>query len=211
MMAPRPPLKQAKRPDPVADIARLPSVRRAPDKLLTGEEFAQEIGRLWADVQRGFLDIGRRLNEAFAQLGHGEYGALLTSLPFERATADKLRKVAMAADAGTLPFDRMPKSYSTAYELLTLSPVERVEAERRGLIRPDVKRAEIVAFKRLIHSGPALPALAPPPIAPASPESIDGAVARFRALLESDVPGIRDSAVNLLLSLEDRARRHRAG
>lgn len=209
-MAPRPPLKQAKRPDPVADVARLPSVRRAPDKLLTGEQFAQEIGRLWTDVQRGFLDIGRRLNEAFAQLDHGEYGALLANLPFERATADKLRKVAMAADAGTLPPDRMPKSYSTAYELLTLSPVERAEAEKRGLIRPDVKRAEIVAFKRSIRSAPTLPALPPPPIASASPASIDDAVARFRSLLESNDPGIRNSALNLLLSLEGRARRHRA-
>lgn len=104
----------------------------APVECLTGEAFAVEIGRLWRDAQSRFLDVGRRLNEACARLERGEYARLLDVLPFERATADKLRKVAMAADGGKLPLDRMPASYSTAYELLTLTDPERAAVGSAG-------------------------------------------------------------------------------
>lgn len=137
----------AERPASVP-VERIPSMHIPPAVLLTGEQFADEIGRLWKDAQSRFLEIGRRLNEAFDKLEHGEYGTLLERLPFERATADKLRKVAAAADAQAVPIARLPPSYSTVYEVLTLTPAEREEAEQRGLIRPDVKRQEIVAFKR---------------------------------------------------------------
>lgn len=146
-------VRDVARPKAVA-VDRLPSVTVAPSELLTGEEFAAEIGRLWRDAQSRFLDIGRRLNEAFAKLEHGEWGVLLESLPFERATADKLRKVAMAADAGAVPIDRLPPSYSTVYEVLTLTDTERAAADGAGLIRPDVKRAELVAFKRQLRAQP---------------------------------------------------------
>lgn len=135
-------------------IDRMPSVVVAPSELLTGEEFAVEIARLWKDAQARFLDIGRRLNEAFDKLEHGEWGQLLESLPFERATADKLRRVAAAADSGVVPVDRLPASYSTVYEVLTMTDAERTAAADAGLIRPDVKRAQLLAFKRAQRAQP---------------------------------------------------------
>lgn len=144
-------VRDVSRPKAVS-VERVPSGAVAPAELLTGEQFAAEIGRLWRDAQARFLDIGRRLNEAFGKLEHGEWGQLLESLPFERATADKLRKVAMAADAGAVPIDRLPPSYSTVYEVLTLTDTERAAADGAGLIRPDVKRAELIAFKRQLRA-----------------------------------------------------------
>ncbi len=119
--------------------------------------------------------------------------------------------VARLVDSGAIDASRLPPSSESCYLITTLTLEEREKAINSGVISPTARREDIIQFKRSIRSTPTLPALAPPPIAPASPESIDDAVTRFRALLESDVPGIRDSAVNLLLSLEDRERRHRAG
>jgi hypothetical protein len=69
-------------------------------------------------------------------------------LPFGVQVAYQLRMVAEAIDSGRLPSDQMPGSYATIYQLTTLKPDELDLARQRNLLRPDVKRTEVAAFKR---------------------------------------------------------------
>jgi hypothetical protein len=115
----------------------------------TRQEYAEEITRLWQDAQRTFLTIGRYLVAAAAKLQHGEYQGLVDNdLPFGYQVSYQLRKVAEAIDGGRLPGERLPPSYATVYQLVTLSEEHLKLADERKLIRPDVKREEIIEFKR---------------------------------------------------------------
>jgi hypothetical protein len=113
------------------------------------KEFVREITRLCGEVQDKFLSIGRYLNMAKATLPHGEYEAMIANeLPIGASAARQLRTVAQAIDGGLLPAERLPSSYSIIYLLATLPEGDRAEADRSGLIRPDVRRSEVIAFKR---------------------------------------------------------------
>lgn len=47
-----------------------------------------------------------------------------------------------------IPFERLPGSYSTIYLLSTLDPASLKAAEADGLVRPELRRAELIAWKR---------------------------------------------------------------
>lgn len=114
-------------------------------------DYVQEISRLWKDAQNSFLTIGRYLVQAAERLEHGEYQAMVENeLPFGYQVSYQLRKVAEAIDGKRLLIDELPSSYATIYQLTTLSDAQLEEARRQQppLIRPSVKRQEIVAFKR---------------------------------------------------------------
>lgn len=139
---------------PAPGNARSLALAEAVVELTTAGDYIAEISRLWSDVQRRFIDIGRRLNEAKAKLPHGEFLPMIDSnLPFGRSVANRLMKVAEAVDAGTLPVQQLPQNYSVAYEVVALEPEERQQALDEGIVRPDVRRAEIIAFKRRLRGG----------------------------------------------------------
>jgi hypothetical protein len=113
------------------------------------EEFVSEISRLWSRAQRAFLEIGRLLIKAKETLPYGEYvAAVEAELPFSARTAYQLREAARWALGGPVPMERLPGSYSTIYLLSTLEPPLLQEAERDGLIRPELKRAELIEWRR---------------------------------------------------------------
>lgn len=117
----------------------------------TKDEFKQEIGALWASAMDKFLLIGRYLIMAKATLPHGEYQAMVTAeLPFSYHIAYQLKTVAENADR--ISRDRLPRSYSTAFRLVTLTDHELAEAEAKNLVRADVTRREIEAFVQEIRS-----------------------------------------------------------
>jgi len=137
--------------EPLADgVPSLARVRGgAVAKFCTCAEFEEHIGGLWREADRLFVDIGRALNRAKAVLSHGEFTAMVDgALPFSHSVGNRLMKVAEAIDAGRLPVERLPPSYATAYELVSLTDAELAQADARGLVRPDVQRHEVVAFKR---------------------------------------------------------------
>lgn len=116
------------------------------------EEFAREIGHLWRDAQHRFLLIGRYLNQAKASLPHGEFEAMIQrDLPFSPSIGYQLRAVAQSLDNGRFIETELPPSYSTAYQITTLSEQELRAARDQSLIRPDVQRTEIMEFKRLMR------------------------------------------------------------
>jgi hypothetical protein len=111
--------------------------------------YVREISRLWGEARDKFLAIGEYLSLAKQQLAHGEYEAMIRSqLPFGKSAAHRMRTVAEAVKDGRLARDSLPQSYATAYELTLMTDRQLRLAEKQGLVRPDVARSEIVAFRR---------------------------------------------------------------
>src|SRR5687768_7069082 len=125
---------------------------RDPAKLLAREEFAAEIRRAWVESQESFLLIGRYLLAAKGRLQHGEFMAMVTSdLPFSHQTANKLMSVARFIEAGEMPSDALPSASETCYQITTLTADERTRALAEGVIRPTMRRQDILQFKRRIR------------------------------------------------------------
>lgn len=115
--------------------------------------YAQTIGALWKEAETTFLTIGRYLALARTTLPHGEYESMVRhDLLMGPAVARKLRTVAESIDSGSLPVQDLPPNYTTIYLLATLPPEVRAQAEREGLIHPEVRRGEIEAFRRRVAS-----------------------------------------------------------
>jgi hypothetical protein len=120
------------------------------------DSYVREISRLWRQAQDSFVTIGRYLIEAKRRLQHGEFEAMVASeLPFSKTVAYQLRLAADAILSGRLDKEQVPPSYSTVYLLATLddSALEKARAER--LVRPDVRRSEVVAFRSRLNSAAA--------------------------------------------------------
>lgn len=129
-----------------ARVLALQTVRSEPR---LPQEYVSEISRLWSRAQGAFLEIGRLLIRAKDTLPHGEYvAAVEAELPFSSRTAYQLREAARWAMGGTVPMERLPGSYSTIYLLSTLEPPILQAAEKEGLIRPELKRAELIEWRR---------------------------------------------------------------
>lgn len=119
-----------------------------PRALTTRPEFVADIHREWSNALEATVAVGRRLNEAKVALPHGEYEAMVESdLPFSSATARKLRKAAELVDSGQIDLEKLPESYTTLYAIATLPDEARQQAIDQGVIRPDVTRAELEAFR----------------------------------------------------------------
>ena len=115
----------------------------------TREEFTQEIRYHWGRSRKEFLSIGRYLNRAKDILAHGEFEAMIASdMPFSVETAYRFRAVADAIDSGRLTLDMLPGAESVAYQIVTMTPDELERAKAVGLVRPDVTRRQLIAFKQ---------------------------------------------------------------
>ena len=115
------------------------------------EDFAREINTLWQRAQATFLTIGKYLNLAKERLPHGEFNAMIErDLPFSPRTAFQIRAATVAVESGRLPSDRLPHNYTTIYYLSTLPDDALEQAKQSGLLRPDLRRSEVVAFKKKI-------------------------------------------------------------
>ncbi|MCR0985413.1 DUF3102 domain-containing protein [Roseomonas populi] len=148
-------LKLDAAPDPVLleGDARVLALQAAKSEPRRPEDYVSEIARLWERAQGAFLEIGRLLIRAKEMLPHGEYtSAVEENLPFSGRTAYQLREAARWAlemdRAKTIPVEKLPGSYSTIYLLSTLDPPTLKKAEADGLIRPELKRAELIAWRR---------------------------------------------------------------
>ena len=69
-------------------------------------------------------------------------------LPFSARTAYQLREATRSATGGTVPMERLPGSTRPFIRSLLLKPPLLKEAEREGLIRPELKRAELIERRR---------------------------------------------------------------
>lgn len=145
---------------PILDSDRVRLLSNTLVALRTEEDAVREISKLWREAQERFLTIGRYLVRAKQQF-KGEYErAILPQLPFGRQVAFQLRTVATAVDGGKIEEEVLPRSYSTAYSLVTLLPEHFALARDRNLVRYDVARSEIEAFRRELRRSLSAPARA---------------------------------------------------
>ena len=129
--------------------ARVQALQMAKIEPQRAEDYVAEISRLWSRAQGAFLEIGGLLIRAKEALPHGEYvAAVEAELPFSARTAYQLREAARWAMGGVVPVERLPGSYSTIYLLSTLEPPLLQQAKQDGLIRPELKRAELIEWRR---------------------------------------------------------------
>ncbi len=133
--------------------ARVTALQHAKREPRTSDDYVEAIGTLWGRAQSAFLEIGRLLLKAKESLPHGEYTAALEAkLPFSSRTAYQLREAtrwALEMDRRqTITLDRLPGSYSIIYLLSTLDPPMLEAAESDGLVRPDLRRAELLAWRQ---------------------------------------------------------------
>ena len=146
--------RSALRRDGAEQAGRMEAVRTTAERLLTREAYAAEVSRLWHEAQDRFVAIGEYLVHAKATLPHGEYEKMVAhDLPFGRAVAHALRTVAFAVSDGKIAKPELPRSYTTAYFLAALKPDHLALARDRGLLRADVPRSAVDAFRRELRSG----------------------------------------------------------
>ena len=116
-------------------------------ELQTEVEVVEEIGKLWREAQEKFLAIGRYLVRSKIQFHRTFEAVILPQLPFGKGVAYQLRAVAVAVDEGRLLEEELPYSYATAYQLVSLPPEHMELARKENLVRRDVLRREVEAFK----------------------------------------------------------------
>jgi hypothetical protein len=148
-------LKLDHAPEPVliegdARVLALEAIRNEPQ---VAEDYVATISHLWRQAQGTFLDIGKLLIRAKDTLAHGEYTeAVEARLPFSGRTAYQLREAArwaMEMDRlQAISLTQLPGAYSTIYLLSTLDRASLERAKHDGLIRPDLRRAELVTWRR---------------------------------------------------------------
>lgn len=112
-----------------------------------------EIRLHWVSAAKSFLKIGRalrRIEERLGRAGFERFVAEKRVLPFGRSSAIKMMSVARAVDEGRIESDQVPP-YSVAYDLVTLPDSMLQLAAQQGLVRADVTREEISAFKLAVR------------------------------------------------------------
>ena len=129
------------------ETSRFQTMSHAIRGLETENEVLAEVEKLWAEAQEKFLTIGRYLVQAKQRFHRTYEASILPLLPFGKGVAFQLRAVATAVDEGRLLEEEMPRSYATAYQLVSLTPRHFDLARKENLVRPDVLRREVNAFK----------------------------------------------------------------
>jgi hypothetical protein len=119
-------------------------------------EVVEEVAKLWGEAQDKFLAIGRYLRRAKARFPGSFEKKIIAALPFGKNVAYQLRTVAEAVDSGRLPEDNLPRSYATAFLLVSLPESDYEEARKRDLVRATVTRPEVDAFKRELRAARAM-------------------------------------------------------
>jgi hypothetical protein len=112
----------------------------------------RQVAEAWGDARDAFLEIGRALNDVDHSLEQAERDALRRGFtqifPFSETVASQFRRIAAAVDGGFLPLEACPGSYGTAYQLALLTPAQMERARGLGLVRPDVPRSAVIAFRK---------------------------------------------------------------
>ncbi|WP_282803142.1 hypothetical protein [Bombella apis] len=102
------------------------------------------------------IEIGRAFCRTEDSFTREEWHRLLAATQalfgMSKNTACMYRAVARAVDAGRIPRDLCPPSFSTAYTLTTYTDSQLDLAREQGLVRPDVTRRELVVFKKRLLS-----------------------------------------------------------
>jgi hypothetical protein len=177
-------LKRAVKTDLAQEVtdpnSRFDDVRRSVGKLSTKDKYVETIGRLWKEATARFIDIGKYLVYAKDSLPHGEDEAMIESeLPFSKSVARALKTVADAVMQRKVTEGDLPPDYSTSYLLVSLKDESLALARERGLVRPSLRRHEILEFRRTLRT-----------TRPPSPQAAMRILARERARILANMDAL---------------------
>lgn len=127
-----------------------------PHKVRSILKLRGELAEAWGHARDAFVEIGRALNAVDLELEPTEKDAMRRGFarlfPFSETVATQFRQIARAVDEGRLPLQACPGSYGTAYQLALLTPGQLDIARERGLIRSDVSRNAVIAFRKEVRA-----------------------------------------------------------
>ena len=189
----------------VADTAKMQAVAQV----------AREFRRQGAKILVAAVQMGRSLGELREQIGDEDFARAVREsrvifCGWSAGNLSKMMAVARFVDSGSFEMDRLPQNWSTVYELTTLGPEHLKRAVQGDLLRPDVTRNQVKAFKLRLLQGPA---------ASTDPEMQDSAArnlaaARKRlAALDARAAAMKDARrklVEQISGLEQASRRRKA-
>jgi hypothetical protein len=132
-------------------INQVPSQKIQGPEPKTVDDFASAIDTEWREAQDRFLSIGGLLVQAERTLAQPEYLVLCERLPFGKATRSQLLTAYRCVQSGKVPAEMAVVGYSTLYQVAQLSDEEFKKAAEAGLLRPDVKRTELVEFRKWVR------------------------------------------------------------
>jgi hypothetical protein len=140
-------------------------------------QIRHEVHAEWRKAKQSFLAIGKSLLAVEQTLTADEFRRLSKGteriFPFSETIATQLRQVARAVLSGRLKETEIPGSYSVAYQIAVMDGPTIEIARSRNLVRPDVTRTEVIAFRREVNALPA-----------SQPQRLDiGAIRREKARL----------------------------
>ncbi len=122
------------------------------DAVLTARS---RIADQWGKAKHAALLIGQTLLGLSRTLTEEEYRRLLTGsdrlFEFSGALATKFRRAAELAEQLRMPPERLP-GYTTLYDLACLGPEGIALARERNLIRPQLRRQDIVALRQELRT-----------------------------------------------------------
>jgi hypothetical protein len=130
------------------ETARTRTLSNSILELRSEGEVVEEVAKLWGEAQEKFLAIGRYLRRAKDRFPGSFEKKIIAALPFGKNVAYQLRLVAEAVDNGRLAEEHLPRSYATAFLLVSMPEQDFLEAQKRQLVRASVTRPEVYAFRR---------------------------------------------------------------
>lgn len=117
------------------------------------KEWAQRIAFLHTKTVSAIIAVGRALIEAKASLPIGEFGNMpKRDLPFSERTAQRYMQIAsnpVLCDPSHV--SHLPPSYSTLALLASWPEDELRDALERGVIHPDIERAEVNIHRDMLN------------------------------------------------------------
>jgi hypothetical protein len=127
----------------------------APEKADAILAARSRIADQWGKAKHAALLIGQTLLGLSRTLNEEEYRRLLTGsdrlFEFSGALATKFRRAAELAEQLRMPAERLP-GYTTLYDLACLGPEGVTLARERDLIRPQLRRQDIVALRQELRA-----------------------------------------------------------
>lgn len=123
----------------------------------TVDDFAGAIQHEWENAQQRFVRIGELLDAAELTLARPDYMQLVGRLPFGKSARSQLLTAYRAIKSGRIPLQVAAAGYSTVYQLASMGDDEREKAAKAGLMRPDVRYAEVKEFAKGLRPPPASP------------------------------------------------------
>ncbi|MBK3798657.1 hypothetical protein GAY33_05325 [Azospirillum brasilense] len=119
-----------------------------PAQPTTVEDYTHTIDELWAKAQRTFMDIGRHLDEAERRLSKADFQRLCATVRMGKSARSQLMAAYRLISSGTLPAGTEQAGYANVYLCATLTADELRVAVDRGIVGPEMQRANVVEFRK---------------------------------------------------------------